>query len=146
MTKEEIDRRVRIAMENHCKGYNCAQSVTCAFSDLVDMDEETLFKITEGLGLGMGGMERTCGAISAAAILSGLTHSTGNLAAPQLQGGILQGLQGVYEQLQGEKRFPGLPGFKGRGYEEGAEKLQRLHRGCHDNHRGKPVFRITDSL
>lgn len=82
MTKEEIDRRVRIAMENHCKGYNCAQSVTCAFSDLVDMDEETLFKITEGLGLGMGGMEGTCGAISAAAILSGLTHSTGNLAAP----------------------------------------------------------------
>ena len=38
-----------------------------------------LFKVTEGLGLGMGGMNGTCGAISAAAVLAGLKDSTGDL-------------------------------------------------------------------
>ena len=41
------------------------RSVAFAFLDKVDIDPETLFKVTEGLGLGMGGMEGTCGAISA---------------------------------------------------------------------------------
>ena len=60
-------------------GYNCAQSVACAFADKVDLDKVALFKVTEGLGLGMGGMNGTCGAISAAAVLAGLKDSTGDL-------------------------------------------------------------------
>ncbi len=36
------------------------------------VDEATMFRFTEGMGLGMGGMEGTCGAIGAAAVLSGL--------------------------------------------------------------------------
>lgn len=82
MTKDSINARVLTALEKHSKGYNCAQSVSCAFSDLVDLDEATIFRITEGLGLGMGSTDGTCGAISAAAVLSGLKLSTGNLDAP----------------------------------------------------------------
>ena len=37
----------------------------------VDLDKVALFKVTEGLGLGMGGMNGTCGAISAAAVAGG---------------------------------------------------------------------------
>ena len=69
ITKES---RADRAIACHNKGYNCAQSVAFAFLDKVDIDPETLFKVTEGLGLGMGGMEGTCGAISAAAVLAGL--------------------------------------------------------------------------
>ena len=65
ITKES---RADRAIVCHNKGYNCAQSVAFAFLDKVDIDPETLFKVTEGLGLGMGGMEGTCGAISAAAV------------------------------------------------------------------------------
>ena len=68
ITKES---RADRAIACHNKGYNCAQSVAFAFLDKVDIDPETLFKVTEGLGLGMGGMEGTCGAISAAAVLAG---------------------------------------------------------------------------
>lgn len=82
MTKDSIDSRVALALDKHNKGYNCAQSVACSFSDLVDLDEEAIFRITEGLGLGMGSTDGTCGAISAAAILSGLKLSTCNLDAP----------------------------------------------------------------
>ena len=73
ITKES---RADRAIACHNKGYNCAQSVAFAFLDKVDIDPETLFKVTEGLGLGMGGMEGTCGAISAAAVLAGLKIST----------------------------------------------------------------------
>lgn len=82
MTEQELNQRAQQAVLFHKKGYNCAQSVACAFSDLAGVDETALFKMTEGLGLGMGGMDGTCGAITAAALLSGLTHSTGRLDSP----------------------------------------------------------------
>ena len=73
-------------VRDHKRGYNCAQSVAFAFLDKVDIDPETLFKVTEGLGLGMGGMEGTCGAISAAAVLAGLKISTADLEKPNSKG------------------------------------------------------------
>ena len=83
ITKESRSDR---AIACHNKGYNCAQSVAFAFLDKVDIDPETLFKVTEGLGLGMGGMEGTCGAISAAAVLAGLKISTADLEKPNSKG------------------------------------------------------------
>jgi len=77
-----MSTRVRKALENHKKNYNCCQAVACAFSDLVRMDEETMFKIAEGFGLGMGCMDGTCGAVSGAVALAGMCNSTGNLEAP----------------------------------------------------------------
>ena len=83
ITKES---RAERAIACHNKAYNCAQSVAFAFLDKVDIDPETLFKVTEGLGLGMGGMEGTCGAISAAAVLAGLKISTADLEKPNSKG------------------------------------------------------------
>lgn len=83
ITKES---RADRAIACHNKGYNCAQSVAFAFLDKVDIDPETLFKVTEGIGLGMGGMEGTCGAISAAAVLAGLKISTADLEKPNSKG------------------------------------------------------------
>ena len=40
--------RVAKALENHKKGYNCAQAVACAYADLFGVDEKTAFRMTEG--------------------------------------------------------------------------------------------------
>ncbi len=72
MNDKEKEIRIKKALDYHKKGYNCAQSVACSFCDMVNTPEETVFAAAEGLGLGMGCMEGTCGAISAAALLSGL--------------------------------------------------------------------------
>ncbi len=74
--------RVEKAAEYHKRGFNCAQAVSCAFADLINVDEETLFKATEGLGLGIGGMQGTCGAITGAAAVLGFLNSTGDLNNP----------------------------------------------------------------
>ena len=81
-----MEERVKRALDNHSKGYNCAQAVACAFSDVVSVDEDTLFKITEGFGAGMGGMQCTCGAVSGAIVLAGLKTSSGDTNNPTTKG------------------------------------------------------------
>ena len=58
-----MTERQQRAQELHGKGYNCAQSVACAYCDLVGLDEQTAYKMAEGFGLGMGVMDM-CGALT----------------------------------------------------------------------------------
>lgn len=76
-----MSERVTKAVENHKKGYNCAQAVACAYCDLMGVDEVEAFKMTEAFGFGMGTMG-TCGAVSAMAALTGMKLSDGNLDKP----------------------------------------------------------------
>lgn len=78
-----MESRVKRTLENHKKGYNCAQAVACAYCDLVGVDEATMFKAAEAFGAGMGGMATTCGAVSGAVLLAGFKNSDGELAAPK---------------------------------------------------------------
>ena len=64
--------RVERAAEYHKKGYNCAQAIVCAFCDKVGLDEETAFKVSEGLGLGVSDTYGTCGAVTGMALIMGI--------------------------------------------------------------------------
>ncbi len=77
----DTEQRIKNAVENQLKGYNCAQAVACAFCDLFGVDESEAYKAMEGFGGGMGVMS-TCGAVSAMVYLAGLANSDGNIAAP----------------------------------------------------------------
>ena len=82
--KKELEgksEKVKKAITNHHNKYNCAQSVACAFAEDLGMDEETVFRIMEGFGFGMGAME-TCGAVSGMTAIVGLKESDGNLEKP----------------------------------------------------------------
>lgn len=82
MDNTEIQARVAKAIEYFKNQYTCAQAVVLAFSDKTDIPEEILFRVTEGMGHGMGSFDGTCGAIAAASVLAGIKNSTANLAAP----------------------------------------------------------------
>ena len=73
-----METRVQKALENHGRGYNCAQAVLCAYADLFGLNETEALKIAEGFGSGMGGMGETCGAVTAAFMLTGLKNSSGS--------------------------------------------------------------------
>lgn len=79
-------KRIEETIQRHDKGYNCAQSIVCTYCDLVGLDEATAFKVAEGLGLGCGCMEGTCGALTGAIILAGCKNSTVNLEKPNSKG------------------------------------------------------------
>ncbi len=94
MTKKEL------AIAYHDKKYNCAQAVALAFADEVGIDKGTLFKICEGCGLGMGGMEGTCGAVTGAVILAGLKNSDGSLDDPKTKASTYQLSKEILRQFQ----------------------------------------------
>lgn len=74
--------RVEKVLENHHKGYNCAQATLCAFADITDFTEDQLFKMSEAFGFGMGA-QSVCGAVSAMVFLAGLKNSKGVDAIPE---------------------------------------------------------------
>lgn len=45
-----------------------------------------MFRLTEGMGLGMGCMEGTCGAVNGAVTILGLLNSSANLEKPDSKG------------------------------------------------------------
>lgn len=57
--------------------YNCCQAVACVFSDETGVNEDVLKRIGAGFGLGMGGMEATCGALCGAEMVLGLMKYQG---------------------------------------------------------------------
>ena len=74
-----MESRVSDCAARHARGFNCAQAIACTYADLVGADEKTMFAATEGLGLGMGGMQGTCGALSGACVICGLANSCADL-------------------------------------------------------------------
>ena len=61
-----------IAKQLFFKGYNCAQSVFCAFTDVTGYDIDTSARMASSFGAGLGRLRETCGAVSAAALILGI--------------------------------------------------------------------------
>lgn len=95
-----MESRVELAAQKHRSGYNCAQAVACTYCDLVGIEEETMFKLTEALGLGMGGMEGTCGAVTGACVLAGMIKSSGNLEHPDSKANSYQLSREIVKQFK----------------------------------------------
>jgi C_GCAxxG_C_C family probable redox protein len=55
---------VEKAKELFLKGYNCAQAVFVAFSDVTGINEEQALKISTSFGGGMGHSGEACGAVT----------------------------------------------------------------------------------
>ena len=56
------------------QGYNCAQSVFLSHADAFGLAPELARRLAAPLGGGLGGLRRTCGAVTALALLAGLRH------------------------------------------------------------------------
>jgi len=70
-------KRSEKALELFSKEYNCSQSVLLSFADEVNIDEDTLIKISSGFGEGTARLQGTCGAINGGVILLGLIFGNG---------------------------------------------------------------------
>ncbi len=109
-----MESRIDQATARHNSGYNCAQAVACAYCDLVNVDERTMFRITEGMGLGMGAMNCTCGALSGAVAVAGALNSDGALDAPKTKAQtykLSRRLTDRFNELAGATRCRDLKGI-----------------------------------
>ena len=62
------------AGELFTSGYNCAQSVMVAFTDLTGLTEEFAAQVASPFGGGMGRMREVCGAVSGMLMVAGLLY------------------------------------------------------------------------
>lgn len=62
------------AKELFKKGYNCAQSVFCAYCDETRLDFETSLKVSSSFGGGMGRLREVCGAVSGMFMVVGMMY------------------------------------------------------------------------
>ena len=56
------------------EGYNCAQAVFMAYSDLTGISEETSAKISSSMGGGLARLREVCGAVSGMALAAGAIY------------------------------------------------------------------------
>ena len=93
--------RSELAMNNFLKGYNCAQSVVLAFADIIDVDTDSLIRISSSFGGGMGRLREVCGSVSGMFIVAGYlygysTPETGQIKANHYS--VIQELAHTFEQ------------------------------------------------
>lgn len=62
------------AAELFLRGYNCAQSLAVAFSDVTGLDEAVSAKMASSFGGGMGRLREVCGAVSGMFLVLGLLY------------------------------------------------------------------------
>lgn len=56
------------------EGYNCAQAVIMAFSDVIGLDKKFCAKLSSSFGGGMGRQREVCGAVSGMLMVAGLLY------------------------------------------------------------------------
>lgn len=62
------------AVELFLNGYNCAQAIAVAFSDVTELDKNFSAKMASSFGGGMGRMREVCGAVSGMLMVAGLLY------------------------------------------------------------------------
>ena len=67
-----MEDKAKKAEELFLSGYNCAQSVFCAFCEDFGIDFETGLKMTSSMGGGMGRLREACGAVTSMFLIVGL--------------------------------------------------------------------------
>ena len=67
-----MTNHAELAKQLFFKGYNCAQSVFCAFTDVTGYDIDTSARMASYFGAGLGRLRETCGVVSAAALVLGI--------------------------------------------------------------------------
>ena len=68
-----MDRGTKAA-ELFLQGYNCAQAVAVAFSDVTGLDKDFSARMASSFGGGMGRMREVCGAVSGMLMVAGLLY------------------------------------------------------------------------
>ncbi len=72
----DCSKEARLCLD---EGYNCAQSVFSAYCTQYGIDKALAIRLTSGMGGGLAGLGRLCGAVSGACLLLGLKYGPATL-------------------------------------------------------------------
>ena len=90
------------AAELFLEGYNCAQAVAVAFTDVTGMDKKEAARLAAPFGGGMGRMREVCGAVSGMFMVLGALYGYDNSDADGKKKELYQQVQALAEQFRAE--------------------------------------------
>lgn len=83
-------------------GYNCAQAVAMAFSDVTGIDEKLSAKIASSFGGGIGRMREVCGALSGMYMVLGVLYGYDNADENEGKKRLYSDVQALAEKFKAE--------------------------------------------
>ena len=92
------------AAELFLNGYNCAQAIAVAFSDVTGLDNHFSARMASSFGGGMGRMREVCGAVSGMLMVAGLLYgydTPGDDAHKKAHYTLVQELAGKFREQTG---------------------------------------------
>ena len=92
------------AAELFLNGYNCAQAIAVAFSDVTRLDKDFSTRMASSFGGGMGRMREVCGAVSGMLMVAGLLYgydTPGDDVTKKAHYTLVQELAGKFRQQVG---------------------------------------------
>ena len=98
-----MDRGTQAA-ELFLNGYNCAQAIAVAFSDVTGLDQNFSARMASSFGGGMGRMREVCGAVSGMLMVAGLLYgydTPGDDVAKKAHYTLVQELAGQFREKAG---------------------------------------------
>ena len=91
-----------LAAELFLEGYNCAQAVAVAFTDLTGMDKQEAARLAAPFGGGMGRMREVCGAVSGMFMVLGALYGYDNSDAESTKKELYKQVQAMAEKFREE--------------------------------------------
>lgn len=86
------------------QGYNCCTSVMLAYAGELEMDQETILKLTSSFGGGMARLKEVCGAVTGMFMVAGLKYGPTEPGFTQEKAEhykMLQNLSGAFKEKNG---------------------------------------------
>lgn len=99
-----MESRREQAMANFKQGYNCAQSVVLAHTDLLGISEEQALMLAQSFGGGMGRLRQVCGTVSAMFFIAGALTGSSNpkdMESKKINYALVQELAAEFEKKNG---------------------------------------------
>ena len=93
---------VTLAGDLFLEGFNCAQAVAVAFTDLTGMDKKQAAMLAAPFGGGMGRMREVCGAVSGMFMVLGALYGYDNSDADSKKKELYKQVQALAEQFKAE--------------------------------------------
>ena len=91
-----------LAADLFLSGYNCAQAVAVAFTDLTGMDKKEAAKLASPFGGGMGRMREVCGAVSGMFMVLGQLYGYDNSDADAHKKELYKQVQALAEDFKAQ--------------------------------------------
>lgn len=103
--KVNVEERRESARKYFTEGYNCAQSVVLAFSDVMNVEPQILATLSASFGGGMGRLREVCGAVSGMTMVASTLAPAGDPTIKEAKTANYTLVQELAEEFRRENRY-----------------------------------------